>query len=82
MVQSHSAPKDGPGVSPDAPPPLPSKRKASSAAMAQVPKSETYQVDTTDILFIVSGAFVGLDKIIRNRMSKGVSSFPLIFRIC
>lgn len=35
-------------------------------------KSETYQVDTTDILFILSGAFVGLDKVVQQRMSKGV----------
>lgn len=37
-------------------------------------KNDTYQVDTTDILFIVSGAFVGMDKIIRNRVAKGVSA--------
>ncbi|KAJ1300225.1 hypothetical protein OPQ81_005056 [Rhizoctonia solani] len=39
------------------------------------PKSETYQVDTSNVLFILSGAFVGLDKIILNRMSKGSIGF-------
>lgn len=38
-------------------------------------KTDTYQVDTTNILFIISGAFVGMDKIIRSRVSKGVSAF-------
>lgn len=36
-------------------------------------KGETYSVDTSNILFILSGAFVGLDKIIQDRMAKGVS---------
>ncbi|CAE6467207.1 unnamed protein product [Rhizoctonia solani] len=39
------------------------------------PKSETYQVDTTNVLFILSGAFVGLDKVILNRMSQGSIGF-------
>ncbi len=34
------------------------------------PHQEFIQVDTTNILFIVGGAFVGLDKIIRNRTNK------------
>lgn len=33
------------------------------------PQQEFIQVDTTNILFIVGGAFVGLDKIIEQRMS-------------
>jgi ATP-dependent Clp protease ATP-binding subunit ClpX len=37
-------------------------------------KGETYAVDTSNILFILSGAFVGLDKTIQNRMAKGVSN--------
>ncbi|CAE6505039.1 unnamed protein product, partial [Rhizoctonia solani] len=39
------------------------------------PKSETYQVDTSNVLFILSGAFVGLEKVILNRMSKGSIGF-------
>jgi ATP-dependent Clp protease ATP-binding subunit ClpX len=33
------------------------------------PQQEFIQVDTTNILFIVGGAFVGLDKVIENRMT-------------
>lgn len=33
------------------------------------PQQEFIQVDTSNILFIVGGAFVGLDKVIENRMS-------------
>lgn len=33
------------------------------------PQQEFIQVDTTNILFIVGGAFVGLDKIVENRIS-------------
>src|SRR4029077_6973654 len=33
------------------------------------PQQEFIQVDTTNILFIVGGAFVGLEKIIKNRIS-------------
>lgn len=36
-------------------------------------KGETYSVDTSNILFILSGAFIGLDKIISERVAKGVS---------
>ncbi|KAG8690148.1 hypothetical protein FRC08_010645, partial [Ceratobasidium sp. 394] len=39
------------------------------------PKSETYQVDTSNVLFILSGAFVGLDKVVLNRMSRGSIGF-------
>ncbi len=34
------------------------------------PQQEFIQVDTTNILFIVGGAFVGLDKIVENRMTQ------------
>jgi ATP-dependent Clp protease ATP-binding subunit ClpX len=37
-------------------------------------KGETYAVDTSNILFILSGAFVGLEKTIQDRMAKGVST--------
>lgn len=37
-------------------------------------KGETYAVDTSNILFILSGAFVGLDKTIQDRMAKGVNT--------
>jgi ATP-dependent Clp protease ATP-binding subunit ClpX len=39
------------------------------------PQQETIQVDTTKILFICGGAFVGLDKIIERRIGKKVIGF-------
>ncbi|KAG9033347.1 hypothetical protein FRB95_014889 [Tulasnella sp. JGI-2019a] len=51
------------------------RKSGSTAASGSSPKTDTYQVDTTDILFIISGAFVGMDKIIRNRVAKGSIGF-------
>ena len=39
------------------------------------PHQEFIQVDTTDVLFICGGAFVGLDKNIENRVGKGSMGF-------
>ncbi len=39
------------------------------------PQQEFLQVDTTNILFIVGGAFAGLEKIIRNRSQRGGIGF-------
>ncbi len=39
------------------------------------PHQEFIQVDTTDVLFVCGGAFVGLDKIIENRVGKGGMGF-------
>lgn len=39
------------------------------------PHQEFIQIDTTDILFIVGGAFDGLDKIIQNRVGKKLMGF-------
>jgi len=39
------------------------------------PQQEFLQVDTANILFIVGGAFAGLDKVIRNRCKKGGIGF-------
>ncbi|MBR6457729.1 MAG: ATP-dependent Clp protease ATP-binding subunit ClpX [Bacteroidales bacterium] len=36
------------------------------------PEQPLIEVDTTDILFILSGAFVGLDEIVARRLGKGV----------
>ncbi|KAJ2616685.1 ATP-binding protein [Coemansia sp. RSA 1365] len=38
-------------------------------------KGDVYQVDTSNILFILSGAFVGLDRIIMERISKASIGF-------
>lgn len=45
-------------------------------------KPDVYHIDTSNVLFILSGAFVGLDKIIKQRVAKGVSRWivsPLTF---
>ncbi|KAH6669925.1 P-loop containing nucleoside triphosphate hydrolase protein [Halenospora varia] len=39
----------------------------------QGPKSEQYTIDTSNILFVFAGAFVGLEKIINKRLSSGSS---------
>ncbi|KAI5125045.1 hypothetical protein M0805_007469 [Coniferiporia weirii] len=39
------------------------------------PRSDTYSIDTTNILFILSGAFVGLDTVLKQRISKGSIGF-------
>ncbi|WVQ84936.1 hypothetical protein IAT38_007099 [Cryptococcus sp. DSM 104549] len=38
-------------------------------------KGDTYTVDTSNILFILSGAFVGLDTIVNRRLGKGSIGF-------
>ena len=45
-------------------------------AKLRIAKPETHQIDTSNILFILSGAFEGLPKIINSRMAKGVSRSP------
>jgi ATP-dependent Clp protease ATP-binding subunit ClpX len=49
------------------------QKRAGPGPGGALPKGETYSVDTSNILFILSGAFVGLDKIISSRIAKGVS---------
>lgn len=38
-------------------------------------KGETFVVDTSNILFILSGAFVGLEGIVERRLGRGVSVY-------
>ncbi|KAG6903347.1 hypothetical protein C0995_013100 [Termitomyces sp. Mi166 len=38
-------------------------------------KSDTYRIDTSNVLFILSGAFVGIEAIIKQRVSKGSIGF-------
>jgi len=38
-------------------------------------KGESIQIDTSNILFILSGAFVGLDKVVMDRVAKGSIGF-------
>ncbi|KAI9300705.1 P-loop containing nucleoside triphosphate hydrolase protein [Cunninghamella echinulata] len=41
-------------------------------------KGESYTVDTSNILFILSGAFTGLEKIVMDRLAKGSIGFDAI----
>lgn len=50
-----------------------SNNKRGPSTLGAPGKGETYSVDTSNILFILSGAFIGLDKVISDRLSKGVS---------
>ena len=57
------------------------KNNHSKRGLVSVPQQETYTVNTSNILFICSGAFVGLDKIIIDRLSKRRVSIILFNKI-
>ena len=44
-------------------------------------RPDVYHIDTSNVLFILSGAFVGLDKVIKQRVAKGVGDLPLQFQL-
>ena len=46
-----------------------------SLSIDVVARPDTYHIDTSNILFILSGAFVGLDSVINRRVAKGVCIF-------
>ncbi|PVH80913.1 hypothetical protein DL98DRAFT_560099 [Cadophora sp. DSE1049] len=48
-------------------------RGGRDAVQGQMGKNEQYTIDTTNILFVFAGAFVGLEKIISSRLSSGSS---------
>ncbi|KAH9973023.1 P-loop containing nucleoside triphosphate hydrolase protein [Lactifluus volemus] len=62
---------EGPGAAPS------EGRSRSSQRNANLgpPKPDMYQIDTSNVLFILSGAFVGLDNIIKRRVAKGSIGF-------
>ena len=37
-----------------------------------IARPDTYNIDTSNVLFILSGAFVGLDTLVKRRVVKGV----------
>jgi ATP-dependent Clp protease ATP-binding subunit ClpX len=51
-----------------------SVRKGSASSSNSV-KGDVFTVDTSNILFILSGAFIGLDRLITNRISKSSIGF-------
>ncbi|KAI0248681.1 P-loop containing nucleoside triphosphate hydrolase protein [Lactifluus subvellereus] len=62
---------EGPGSAPSEGRSRPSQRNANVGP----PKPDMYQIDTSNVLFILSGAFVGLDNIIKRRVAKGSIGF-------
>ena len=60
---AEAPPMNGPGRS----------RNGPRGPNAPAAKSDTYSIDTSNVLFILSGAFVGLDNIVKRRVAKGVS---------
>ncbi|CAA7260220.1 unnamed protein product [Cyclocybe aegerita] len=64
------------GTSVEMPPPGdPQSRPGQRSPSMASSKPDVYHIDTSNVLFILSGAFVGLDKIIKNRTSKGSIGF-------
>ncbi|KAH9998342.1 ClpX ATPase regulatory subunit [Russula vinacea] len=62
---------EGPGSPPTEGRSRPSQRNANHG----LPKPDMYQIDTSNVLFILSGAFVGLDNVIKRRVAKGSIGF-------
>ncbi|OAD77219.1 hypothetical protein PHYBLDRAFT_98605, partial [Phycomyces blakesleeanus NRRL 1555(-)] len=44
-------------------------------------KGEVYSIDTSNILFILSGAFVGLEKTVMDRVAKGSIGFDALLKV-
>lgn len=69
-----------PSSSMEGPPPGPSEGgrtrpgRGGGAGGAALTKPDTYHIDTSNVLFILSGAFVGLENIVKRRVAKGVST--------
>lgn len=53
----------------------PSSSTASGSSTPGAPKAETYTVRTDNILFVFTGAFIGLNKVILDRVSRGSIGF-------
>ncbi|KAG5654062.1 hypothetical protein H0H81_007788 [Sphagnurus paluster] len=65
------------GASVDIPGPIggESHSRGGKRAPAASTKPDTYHIDTTNVLFILSGAFVGLENVIKQRVAKGSIGF-------
>ena len=50
-------------------------RIASSGMKRKNPSAEMVEIDTSNILFIVGGAFIGLEKLVEDRLNKGGMGF-------
>ncbi|KAI0347534.1 ClpX ATPase regulatory subunit [Trametopsis cervina] len=65
------------GTAPEAPPTISEGRPRTGAqrGLSMAPKPDSYSIDTSNVLFILSGAFVGLDNVIKRRVAKGSIGF-------
>ncbi|KAL4081940.1 P-loop containing nucleoside triphosphate hydrolase protein [Scleroderma yunnanense] len=62
----------------DPPPTTAGEGRSRPGARGQIslpPRPETYSIDTSNVLFILSGAFVGLDGVVKRRLAKGSIGF-------
>ncbi|KAL0063119.1 ATP-binding protein [Marasmius tenuissimus] len=69
-VQAKGTASEGP-FSPGSP----SRGGQRAPEIAAAPKPDVYHIDTSNVLFILSGAFVGLEDIIKQRISKASIGF-------
>lgn len=44
-------------------------------------RGETVQVDTTNILFVASGAYTGLDRLVARRLNEKVSRLTVFYDV-
>jgi len=66
------------GAPPEAVPPVVGEvrsRAARATSGFSNGRPETYHIDTSNVLFILSGAFVGLDNVVKRRVAKGSIGF-------
>ncbi|KAI0092612.1 ClpX ATPase regulatory subunit [Irpex rosettiformis] len=50
-------------------------RNSGQRGLNMAPKPDSYNIDTSNVLFVLSGAFVGLDSVIKRRVAKGSIGF-------
>ncbi|KAI0053043.1 ClpX, ATPase regulatory subunit [Auriscalpium vulgare] len=70
-IPAKGAAVEGPGVAATGE----GRSRAGQRTSAAPPKPDLYQIDTSNVLFILSGAFVGLDSVIKRRVAKGSIGF-------
>ena len=56
-------------------------RIAASGMKRKNPQAEMVEIDTSNILFIVGGAFIGLEKIVEDRLNKGGMGFGVDIKV-
>ncbi|KAI0693575.1 P-loop containing nucleoside triphosphate hydrolase protein [Cytidiella melzeri] len=69
-VQAKGATAEAPPVSSEG-----RARNGPQRSLNMAPRPDSYSIDTSNVLFILSGAFVGLDNVIKRRVAKGSIGF-------